>query len=78
MEKKTLTVPEALDATIQNLKNINVPVYLSNQIGVPISQSVHNLSLIYNIITSGENNAECNENQDDEQPAEAIEIEAKN
>ena len=47
MEEK-ITAREALQATVEILSDINIPVLLIEQVGIPIAQAIQNLRAIIN------------------------------
>ena len=47
-EQKQMSVEEVLQLTINNLKGIQVPVELSESIGVPILRNINNIQLCLN------------------------------
>ncbi len=51
MENKQYTVPEALELTANRLEGIMVPAALTQQIGIPIFESVQNIRQCIAVIT---------------------------
>lgn len=47
-QKQQMSVEEVLQLTINNLKGIQVPVELSESIGVPILRNINNIQLCLN------------------------------
>lgn len=47
-EQKQMSVEEVLQLTINNLKGIQVPVELSESIGIPILRNINNIQLCIN------------------------------
>ena len=52
-EKKNYTPEEVINITINLLGQINVPAMLTQQIAVPISQSINNLQIALEIMKNG-------------------------
>ena len=48
--EKKMTIEEVVKATINNLKGIPIPAYLSEAVGTPILQSVRNLQMCVDAI----------------------------
>lgn len=56
-EKKRITPIEALQATLDILNHINVPVYMMQQIGIPIAQATGNIREIILAASQAEDKA---------------------
>ncbi len=45
MEEKVMTIEEVIRITAENLKHIQIPVELSESIGIPVLRSIGNLQM---------------------------------
>jgi hypothetical protein len=57
MENK-LTVKDVLEIVVKRLSNINVPVSLINQIGIPVGQSISEITECLRAISNAEEKKE--------------------
>ena len=62
-QKMTITTGEALQMVINNLGQLNIPVSMLQQIGIPIAQSITILQDVYKVME--ENEKKAIENPDD-------------
>ena len=62
-QKMTITTGEALQMVINNLGQLNIPVSMLQQIGIPIAQSITILQDVYKVME--ENEKKAAENPDD-------------
>lgn len=62
-----LTIKQVLLANIQNLSMIRVPAGMINEIGIPISRTIHDLTACVNAIESNEPNEEEIEEETEEE-----------
>ena len=63
-EQKQMSVEEVLQLTINNLKGIQVPVELSESVGIPILRNINNIQLCLNAFH------EQREQEEQEEPAD--------
>lgn len=64
-EQKQMSVEEVLQLTINNLKGIQVPVELSESIGIPILRNINNIQLCLNAFHEQKEQNEQEEHTDE-------------
>lgn len=64
-EQKQMSVEEVLQLTINNLKGIQVPVELSESIGIPILRNINNIQLCLNAFHEQKEQNEQEEHADE-------------